>query len=37
MLPAPISRLSTMYAGQLVFYQVMDHLPMHMFRKCVRL
>ena len=25
-----------MYAGQLVFSQVMDHLPMHIFRKCVR-
>ena len=25
-----------MYAGQLVFSQVMDHLPMHVFRKCVR-
>ena len=36
MLPAPILRLSIMYAGQLVFSQVMDHLPMHIFRKCVR-
>ena len=25
-----------MYAGQLVFSQVMDHLPRHIFRKCVR-
>ena len=25
-----------MYAGKLVFSQVMEHLPMHIFRKCVR-
>jgi hypothetical protein len=25
-----------MYAGKLVFAQVMDHLPMHTFRRCVR-
>ena len=24
-----------MYAGKLVFSQVMDHLPMHAFRRCV--
>jgi len=25
----------TMYAGQIVFSQVMDHLPMHIFHRCV--
>ena len=25
-----------MYAGKLVFSQVMDHLPLHTFRRCVR-
>ena len=25
-----------MYAGKLVFSQVMDHLPFHLFRKSVR-
>ena len=25
-----------MYTGRLVFSQVMDHLPIHVFRKCVR-
>ncbi|GBE15866.1 transposase DDE domain protein [bacterium BMS3Abin14] len=25
-----------MYAGQLIFSQVMDHLPMHTFRRCVK-
>ena len=25
-----------MYAGQLVFSQVMEHLPMHTFRRCVQ-
>jgi len=24
-----------MYSGKLVFAQVMDHLPMHTFRRCV--
>ena len=24
-----------MYAGQFVFSQVMDHLPMHSFRRCI--
>lgn len=25
-----------MYSGKLVFAQVMDHLPMHTFRRAVR-
>ncbi len=25
-----------MYEGKLVFSQVMDHAPRHLFRKCVR-
>ena len=25
-----------MYTGQLIFSQVMDHLPMHTFRRCVK-
>ena len=25
-----------MYAGKYVFAQVMEHLPMHVFRKCIR-
>lgn len=25
-----------MYSGKLVFSQVIDHLPMHTFRRCVR-
>ena len=25
-----------MYAGKLVFSRVTDHLPLHVFRKCVR-
>jgi hypothetical protein len=25
-----------MYAGRLIFSQVMDHLPWHTFRRCVR-
>lgn len=25
-----------MYAGKIIFSQVMDHLPMHTFRRCVR-
>ena len=25
-----------MYEGQLVFSQLTDHLPFHVFRKCVR-
>ena len=24
-----------MYSGQLIFSQIMDHLPMHTFRRCV--
>ena len=24
-----------MYTGKLVFSQIMDHLPMHSFRRCV--
>jgi len=24
-----------MYAGKLVFAQLMDHLPLHTFRRCV--
>lgn len=25
-----------MYTGELVFSQVMDHLPMHTFRRCIQ-
>ncbi len=25
-----------MYTGKLIFSQVMDHLPMHTFRRCVQ-
>ena len=25
-----------MYTGKLVFSQVMDHLPLHLFRECVQ-
>ena len=25
-----------MYAGKIIFSQVIDHLPMHTFRRCVR-
>ncbi|MDF1526847.1 MAG: DUF4372 domain-containing protein, partial [bacterium] len=25
-----------MYSGQLIFSQVIDHLPMHTFRRCVQ-
>jgi hypothetical protein len=34
MLP-DLSGSATMYSGQLVFAQVMDHLPLHTFRRCV--
>jgi hypothetical protein len=29
-------RIAAMYAGRLIFSQVMDHLPWHTFRRCVR-
>jgi len=28
-------RFSRMHSGQLIFSQIMDHLPMHTFRRCV--
>ena len=36
MLATPSRSPSIMYTGKLVFAQVMEHLPMHTFRKCVR-
>ena len=36
MLATPSRSPSIMYAGKLVFAQVMERLPMHTFRKCVR-
>ena len=36
MLATPSRSPLIMYTGKLVFAQVMEHLPMHTFRKCVR-
>ena len=31
-----IKKRSSMFSGEYIFSQVMDHLPMHNFRKCVK-